>query len=59
MDYTLEYLKENNLPVTRENYINVNWMGDYDPAEPLPAELEASLPEELQLKGEESNANQE
>lgn len=57
-DYVLDYLKENNLPVTRENYINVNWMGDYDPAEPLPAELEASLPEELQLKGE-SNANEE
>lgn len=49
-DLTVEYLKENGLPVTRENYINTNWLGEYDPAEPLPAELEASLPEELQMK---------
>ncbi len=47
-DYTLEYLKKNEIPVTRANYVEVNWMGDYDPKEPLPAELEAEIPEELQ-----------
>ena len=48
MDSVVEYLKKLNLPVTRENYIAINWMGDYPANKPLPAELEASLPEELQ-----------
>lgn len=47
-DYTLEYLQKHNIPVTRENYIAINWMGDYPGDQPLPAELEASLPTELQ-----------
>ena len=55
MDYTLEYLKKNGIPVTRENYIGLNWAGDYDSKQALPAELEASLPEELQLNAKENN----
>jgi hypothetical protein len=47
-DSIVAYLKKLNIPVTRENYIAVNWMGDYPADEPLPAELEASLPKELQ-----------
>jgi hypothetical protein len=52
-DITLDALKRRNMPVTRENYILMNWMGDYDPSEPLPAELEAELPDFLQLDAEE------
>lgn len=51
-DYTLEYLKKNNIPVTRENYVGLNFLGDYDPKEALPAELEADLPKELQIEKE-------
>lgn len=49
-DPIVEYLKKNGIPVTRHNYIGLNWMGDFDPDEELPAELEADLPEELQWK---------
>lgn len=51
-DLLLDFMKKNNIPVTRENYIGLNWAGEYDAAKPLPAELEADLPEELQLKEE-------
>jgi hypothetical protein len=47
MDYVLDYLKKADIPVTRKNYVGTNWPGaDYD--KPLPAELEAEIPEELQ-----------
>jgi hypothetical protein len=46
-DYTLEYLKKHDIPVTRENYVLLNWLGDVAP-DNLPAELEAELPKELQ-----------
>jgi hypothetical protein len=52
MDHVEEYLKKNNIPVTRPNYVNLNWAGDADPSKPLPAELEASLPKELQIEKE-------
>jgi hypothetical protein len=54
-DPIIEYMKENDIPVTRDNYIGLNWLGDYDPSEPLPAELEADLPEELQIHDEEED----
>lgn len=58
MDYTLNYMKENNIPLTRENYIEINWMGDYKADEPLPAELEAELPKQFQLQpNAEQNSN--
>jgi uncharacterized lipoprotein YmbA len=50
IDYVLNYLKKNNIPVTRQSYIEYNWLGQYDWRKPLPAELEAELPKELQLK---------
>lgn len=47
MDYVLDYLKKTGTPVTRKNYVGLNWPGaDYD--KPLPAELEADIPEDLQ-----------
>lgn len=51
-DYILEYLKENKIPVTRENYILVNSLGDNDGSQPLDAEDEAELPEELQIQNQ-------
>lgn len=53
MDHVLEYMKKNNIPVTRENYVLINWLGEYSADEELPAELEAELPTELQLQFEE------
>ena len=47
MDYVKQYLEKTGVPVTRKNYVGTNWPGaDYD--KPLPAELEAEIPEELQ-----------
>ena len=48
MDYVIEYMKSKNIPVNRKNYIDVNWLGQWDHNKPLPAELEAEMPEELQ-----------
>lgn len=44
-DPVVEWLNKNNLPVTRENYIDVNWMGS--PPDPWTQEDEESLPESL------------
>lgn len=48
MDHVYEWLKSKG-PVTRADYVNTNWFGKYDPNRPLPAELEAEIPEELQM----------
>lgn len=50
MDYVLKYMEDHNVPMTRENYITLNWMGMWDAEKPLPAELEAEMPEQLQLR---------
>ena len=47
MDHVLEHMKKRGIPITRENYLFWNWLGD-PPPEPLDPELEAELPEELQ-----------
>jgi hypothetical protein len=52
MDAIIKYLEKLGLPITRDNYVLLNWVGDADPKQPLPAELEASLPKNLQLKAE-------
>ena len=57
MDHVLNFMEENNIPITRKNYIEINWMGDYDPSKPLPAELEAELPSALQMQDEEVTDN--
>jgi hypothetical protein len=54
-DPIVEYLNKLNLRVTRENYISINWCGDYEWDTPLPAELEASLPEVLQMNPEQND----
>ena len=54
-DPIVEYLKQLNLPVTRQNYISINWCGEYQWDKPLPPELEASLPEELQISTDQAD----
>lgn len=45
VDYVLEYMKQHNIPLTRENYLEINYMGN--PPDPMPAELEAEIPDEV------------
>jgi hypothetical protein len=44
-DPTLEFLKANGLPLTRENYLYVAYLGN--PPKELDAESEANLPDGL------------
>jgi hypothetical protein len=46
MDYVLEFMKQNNIPETRENYVDIAYMGN--PPAILDAEEESALPEHLQ-----------
>lgn len=46
MDAVLEYMKQKNIPLTRERYLNLAYFGN--PPEKLTAEQEAELPEEFQ-----------
>lgn len=48
-DYVVRWLAKNGIPVTRESYLDVAYP-DGAPS-PLPAELEAGLPPQLQEKG--------
>lgn len=51
-DFVLEKMKEEGIPMTRENYLELAYMGD--PPEELDAEEESMLPEEFQ-KSEKSD----
>lgn len=42
-DYVLEWMKEHNVPLTRENYLHINYLG-----QEIPPGAEENLPEELQ-----------
>jgi hypothetical protein len=46
MDHVLEYMKKNNLPLTREKYLEMAYLGN--PPEELGPEEEAELPREFQ-----------
>ena len=48
MNNTLAYMKKNNVPLTRENYLDYAYLGN--PPDQLTAEEEAELPEEFQMK---------
>lgn len=45
-DPVLEWMKANDVPLTRENYLNLAYMGD--PPEELSAEEESELPTQFQ-----------
>jgi hypothetical protein len=42
-DHVLNFMRKNAIPLTRRNYIDLNWLGD-PPEEPLDYELEAEIP---------------
>ena len=46
-NYTLAYMKKHRIPITRENYLAIEYMGN-PPEEPLDGEIEAELPPSLQ-----------
>jgi hypothetical protein len=48
-DPVVRLMREAGIPITREEYTYIAYMGQ--PPEEWTAELEAELPEELQLKG--------
>lgn len=48
MDEILRFMEEQNIPATRENYLEVAYMGT--PPDELSAEEEAELPEQFQLE---------
>lgn len=50
IDHTLEYMKKNNVPLTRENYLDYAYLGN--PPEALDAEEEAQLPEQFRKENE-------
>lgn len=45
MDAVVEYMKQKNIPLTRDRYLNLAYMGEVP--EPLSAEEEAQIPEEI------------
>lgn len=49
MDHVLEYMKKHGVPLTRDNYLAVAYMGN--PPEELDAEEEAALPAQIQKTG--------
>lgn len=48
VDFVLQFMRANHIPLTRENYLAIDRPG-VDPSEPLEGELEAELPEQLQF----------
>jgi hypothetical protein len=48
-DPVVEMLLKHSIPVTRENYLNLAY--PTGAPDPMPAELESMLPEDLQLRG--------
>ena len=55
VNHTLEYMKKNGVPLTRENYLDYAYLGN--PPAQLSAEEEAELPEEF--KGTEPEEKEE
>jgi hypothetical protein len=53
VNHVLDYMKANNVPLTREKYLEYAYFGN--PPEKLSAEEEADLPEELKGKSQDGN----
>ena len=45
MSIVLDYMKKHKIPLTRENYLKIAYLGD--PPEELGAEEEAEIPDEI------------
>jgi hypothetical protein len=50
MDIVLEHMKKHNIPLTRENYLALAYLGD--PPDELGAEEEAEIPDEVMNPGQ-------
>ena len=46
-DYVLEWMKKNKVPLTKENYLQINYMG-----QEVPPEADQDLPPELKYRQE-------
>ena len=57
MNHTVEYMKKNGVPLTRENYLDYAYLGN--PPAQLSAEEEAEIPEELQRTEPEEKEKEE
>ena len=56
MDYVLDYMKKNGLPLTRQKYLEMAFLGSRNEEnDPLDAEEESMLPLEFQKKPQESS----
>ena len=54
------YLEKHGIPVTRENYVQLNTLGDESGREPLDGENEAELPDHLhRIQNQETNEEPE
>ena len=59
MDYVLDYMKKNGLPLTRQKYLEMAFLGSRnEEVDPLDAEEESMLPPEFQKKSKESSDNE-
>lgn len=48
IDYTVMWMKKHNVPLTAENYLHIQFLGQNVPEPPYDGELEAELPREIQ-----------
>ena len=48
-DGVLEYMREKGFSIDRKTYFELAFWGDWDYTLPLPAEMEAEIPEEVQF----------
>ena len=56
-DPTMDFLRATSTPVTRENYLEIAYLGEVP--DPFPAELEALLPPELQINSPDETQDEE
>lgn len=47
INYVLDWMRANKVPLTKENYLHINYLGQDVPEEPLDGELEAEIPREI------------
>jgi hypothetical protein len=55
MDYVLNYMRENKLPLTRKVYLEMAFPGRSEELDPLDGEEESMLPPEFQKKSKQSS----
>jgi hypothetical protein len=53
----LEYMKKNQIPETRQNYLNLNYFGQVP--DPIPAEEESELPNKIRYEKQENKTTGE